>query len=123
MTDYSSMAAMSMSGVIQAQQQAEQLQANLQQLYTSSYDPKVADTPQNAKPLTFQSSLSVEEAKSSSADIRDSNTFVGYNPNVRYTGIVDTWNGAGYGWIKCPEATRIYGKHIYVHRADASKEK
>merc|ERR1719240_1612389 len=46
-----------------------------------------------------------------------------HDPYKRYTGILANFkDDRGFGWLKCPEAFKTYGKDVFIHRGDIFKD-
>merc|ERR1719379_3058688 len=46
-----------------------------------------------------------------------------HDPNRRFYGTIAKWvDDEGFGFVRCPETTQIYGKDIFLHKAQIGYE-
>jgi len=49
--------------------------------------------------------------------------FTGHDPSRRFHGQIAKWlDEEGYGFVRCPESQKIYGKDIFLHKAQIGSE-
>eukprot|EP00927_Polykrikos_kofoidii_P083249 TRINITY_DN8486_c0_g1_i1.p1 TRINITY_DN8486_c0_g1~~TRINITY_DN8486_c0_g1_i1.p1 ORF type:complete len:551 (+),score=124.15 TRINITY_DN8486_c0_g1_i1:124-1776(+) len=49
--------------------------------------------------------------------------FVGHDPGRRYFGHITKWlDEEGFGFVRCPESQKVYGKDIFLHKAQIGQE-
>lgn len=54
-----------------------------------------------------------------SAGIKTAGAILSHDPHRRYTGSVFKWDDdAGWGFISCIEARKVYGKDVFLHKAE-----
>lgn len=69
--------------------------------------------------------MSQGAASKSTADVRDEEcaALIPHDPYRRYVGVISNFkDDRGFGWIKCKESVRVYGKDIFIHRGEVGKD-